>query len=301
MWRLTNYIDVKSSSIGPKQITLVLFTGQFFVLPEFSVGQVFPLGLKVATVERGSRNTQTRMGGWSFKDSDEGTPVSSPRGKRFTRSIACAAACCLSLLVSPIAHADPGDPVIPSQQAVDDAQQQVASAQGSVDSIEAQLTAANVALENLGIAAGKAAEAYDGAVYRWQLAHKAAVDREGAGGSSGRNRGRVTEQPGRVRRQPRDGRHPDLDAQQCHERHRHPLPDQPDGRLQHVLGRTRRPPAAMGGGVAARPGLPGAGRQRSRGRLPRPSPRQRTPSRRPPMRWPRSRPRSARSRPRRRP
>lgn len=101
--------------------------------------------------------------------------MSSPRGKRITRSIACAAACCLSLLVSPIANADPGDPVIPSKQAVSDAQQQAAAAQGSVDSIEAQLTQANIALENLGVAAGKAAEAYDGARYHWQLAQKAAT------------------------------------------------------------------------------------------------------------------------------
>jgi len=100
--------------------------------------------------------------------------VSSPRGKRIAQSILAAGACCLSLLVSPLANADPGDPVIPSQQDVDQAQQQVTAAQGSVDAIEAQLTQANIALENLGIAAGQAAEAYDGARYRWQLAQHAA-------------------------------------------------------------------------------------------------------------------------------
>ncbi|MEJ7630006.1 MAG: hypothetical protein WKF54_10485, partial [Nocardioidaceae bacterium] len=100
----------------------------------------------------------------------------SPPRKNFTRSVACAAACLLALLASPVAQADPGDPVIPSQQAVDDAHQQVTDTQSSVASIEAQLAAANIALENLGIGALKAAEAYDGAVYHWQLADTAAAD-----------------------------------------------------------------------------------------------------------------------------
>ena len=107
--------------------------------------------------------------------SDEGTTVPSPRGKRITRSIACAAACCLALLVSPIANADPGDPVIPSKQSVEDAQQQAVAAQGSVDSIEAQLTQAKIAIENLGVAAGKAAVGFEGAQFRWGLAKQAAA------------------------------------------------------------------------------------------------------------------------------
>ena len=77
--------------------------------------------------------------------------------------------------MSPQANADPGDPVIPSKEAIVDAQQQVDEAQGSVASIEAQLAAADSALQDLGVEAGKAAEAYDGAVYRWQQADKAAA------------------------------------------------------------------------------------------------------------------------------
>ena len=91
------------------------------------------------------------------------------------RSIAFSAALCLAVLASPSAQADPTNPVIPSKQAIAEAQQQVTNAQGSVSSIEGQLVAADTELQNLGVAAGKASEAYDGAMYRYQLAQKAAV------------------------------------------------------------------------------------------------------------------------------
>lgn len=110
-----------------------------------------------------------------FARPDEGTPVPSPRRTKATRVTACAAALCLAILVSPTAQAAPTKPVIPSKQAVQDAQQKVADTQTSVSSIEAQLAAADSQLASLGVAAGKASDAYDGAVYRYQLAQRAAT------------------------------------------------------------------------------------------------------------------------------
>ncbi|MDX6296846.1 MAG: hypothetical protein QOI51_703, partial [Nocardioidaceae bacterium] len=99
----------------------------------------------------------------------------SPRRTKATRATACAAALCLAILVSPTAQAAPTKPVIPSKQAVQDAQQKVTDTQSSVSSIEAQLAAADNQLASLGVAAGKASDAYDGARYRYQLAQQAAT------------------------------------------------------------------------------------------------------------------------------
>ena len=104
--------------------------------------------------------------------------------------------------MSPTAQADPTTPVIPSKQAIADAQQKVLDGQSSVASIEGQLAAADAQLANLGVAAGKAAEAYDGAAHEWQLAEKACNSRQGAGGASHHCGRHLLSQPCRVCRQP---------------------------------------------------------------------------------------------------
>src|SRR3954452_14157208 len=111
-------------------------------------------------------------GGRSFSIRRKEPPVPSPRRKALLLPGVCVAALGIALLVGPSAQADPGDPVIPSMQAVDDAQHRVVEAQASVDSIEAQLAAADDQLQALGVAADKASEAYDGAVYRWHQASR---------------------------------------------------------------------------------------------------------------------------------
>lgn len=68
------------------------------------------------------------------------------------------------------AHADPKPPVIPSQAAVERAKKAAAAKAAQVATIERQLAAANARLEQLGMESGKADEAYNGAVYRLQLA-----------------------------------------------------------------------------------------------------------------------------------
>jgi cell wall-associated NlpC family hydrolase len=75
----------------------------------------------------------------------------------------------VALLPAP-AQADPKPPVIPSQSAVDAAKKAAAAKAAQVASIEQQLAAANDRLEQLGIVSGKAAEAYNGAMYRLQQA-----------------------------------------------------------------------------------------------------------------------------------
>ena len=64
----------------------------------------------------------------------------------------------------------PKPPVIPSQSEVDAARKAVGNKAGEVAAIENQLAAANARLEALGVAAGRAAEAYNGALYRLQQA-----------------------------------------------------------------------------------------------------------------------------------
>lgn len=106
---------------------------------------------------------------------EKGTPVVSLRQKKPSRWIACAAVLTLGVLTGPTASANPGDPPIPSKQAVASAQQRFLDAQNSVSGIESQLTAADEELQGLGVAADKASEAYDGAVYEWQQDQQAAT------------------------------------------------------------------------------------------------------------------------------
>jgi cell wall-associated NlpC family hydrolase len=73
-------------------------------------------------------------------------------------------------LITVPAKADPKPPVIPSQSTVDAAKRAAAAKAGQVAAIEQQLASANDRLEELGRAAGRAAEAYNGAVYRLQQA-----------------------------------------------------------------------------------------------------------------------------------
>jgi cell wall-associated NlpC family hydrolase len=75
----------------------------------------------------------------------------------------------MALLPAP-AQADPKPPVIPSQSAVDAAKKAAAAKAAQVAAIEQQLAAANDRLEQLGVASGKAAEAYNGAMYRLEQA-----------------------------------------------------------------------------------------------------------------------------------
>jgi peptidoglycan DL-endopeptidase CwlO len=68
------------------------------------------------------------------------------------------------------AHADPTPPVFPSQSAVDAARQAAAAKAAEVAAIERRLAGANDRLEALGREAGRAAEAYNGAIYRLEQA-----------------------------------------------------------------------------------------------------------------------------------
>jgi cell wall-associated NlpC family hydrolase len=70
----------------------------------------------------------------------------------------------------PAEAAKPKPPVIPSKAAVERAKQAAASKAGQVAAIERQLAAANARLEQLGVQSGIADEAYNGAVYKLQLA-----------------------------------------------------------------------------------------------------------------------------------
>ena len=73
-------------------------------------------------------------------------------------------------LITVPAQADPKPPVIPSQSAVDAAKKAAADKAAQVAAIEQQLAGANDRLEELGRVSGRAAEAYNGAVYKLQLA-----------------------------------------------------------------------------------------------------------------------------------
>ncbi|MEI8407510.1 MULTISPECIES: C40 family peptidase [unclassified Kribbella] len=76
-----------------------------------------------------------------------------------------------SMAVIPVpAQAEPKPPVIPSKAAVERAKQAAGAKAVQVTAIENQLAAANARLEQLGVASGIADEAYNGAVYRLQLA-----------------------------------------------------------------------------------------------------------------------------------
>ena len=73
-------------------------------------------------------------------------------------------------LITVPARADPKPPAIPSQSTVDAAERAAAAKAAQVAAIEQQLASANDRLEELGRAAGRADEAYNGAVYRLQQA-----------------------------------------------------------------------------------------------------------------------------------
>jgi cell wall-associated NlpC family hydrolase len=76
-----------------------------------------------------------------------------------------------SMAVIPVpAQAKPKPPVIPSKAAVERAKQAATAKAAQVAAIENQLAAASARLEQLGVASGIADEAYNGAVYRLQLA-----------------------------------------------------------------------------------------------------------------------------------
>ncbi len=68
------------------------------------------------------------------------------------------------------ANAEPEPPVIPSQSDVDAARRAVGDKAVQVAAVEARLAGATTRLETLGRAAGRAAEAYNGALYRLQQA-----------------------------------------------------------------------------------------------------------------------------------
>ncbi|HXI17485.1 MAG TPA: C40 family peptidase [Chloroflexota bacterium] len=79
----------------------------------------------------------------------------------------------VTVALSPSAQADPNAPVIPSHSEVQAAQERVVSAERSVYDIQADLAAASQRLEDLAVAAEQAAEAYNGALLRWEQARTA--------------------------------------------------------------------------------------------------------------------------------
>jgi peptidoglycan DL-endopeptidase CwlO len=106
--------------------------------------------------------------------------VTARRTRKAGKVTALLAAGVMTVGVGPSAladhHNDHNDHVvIPSQSDVDAARQQVADAERSVADIQAELAAANQRLEDLGVAAEQAAEAYNGALLAWQNAQADAV------------------------------------------------------------------------------------------------------------------------------
>ncbi|MFF0265399.1 NlpC/P60 family protein [Kribbella sp. NPDC004536] len=81
----------------------------------------------------------------------------------------------MALPTLPAEATKPKPPVIPSKAAVERAKQAANSKAAQVAKIERELAAANARLERLGIQSGIADEAYNGAVYRLQLAQAAAT------------------------------------------------------------------------------------------------------------------------------
>jgi peptidoglycan DL-endopeptidase CwlO len=77
--------------------------------------------------------------------------------------------------VSTLAHADPGDPVIPGQDQIDKANADANASKSASDGIQASLDAADRQLHVLEGRAGQAVEAYDTAAAQSALATKAAA------------------------------------------------------------------------------------------------------------------------------
>ena len=97
-------------------------------------------------------------------------------GKRIgTTGLAGLLVVCLSGSAALVAHADPTPPVIPSKSDVDAARQAAAAKAAQVSAIETRLAGATERLETLGREAGRAAEAYNGAVYKLQQAQAEAT------------------------------------------------------------------------------------------------------------------------------
>jgi peptidoglycan DL-endopeptidase CwlO len=97
-------------------------------------------------------------------------------GKRIgTTGLAGLLVICLSGSVALVARADPTPPVIPSKSDVDAARRAAAAKAAQVGAIETRLAGATDRLEALGREAGRAAEAYNGAVYRLRQAQAEAT------------------------------------------------------------------------------------------------------------------------------
>lgn len=88
--------------------------------------------------------------------------------------LAVSLAAMTALLATPV-QAAPEPPVIPSQSAVAAAKKAATAQAGEVAAIERRLASASGRLEQLGRTAGRAAEAYNGAIYRLQLARTEAT------------------------------------------------------------------------------------------------------------------------------
>ncbi|HSF26559.1 MAG TPA: hypothetical protein VLC50_03480, partial [Actinomycetes bacterium] len=93
-----------------------------------------------------------------------------------------------ALVIALVATPAAADPTYPSQRQVDAAKAKVASTAATVGRLEAQLVAADARLEELGVQAAQAVEAYDGA--RWAL-QEATADAEEAAARFGAAQGQV--------------------------------------------------------------------------------------------------------------
>lgn len=91
------------------------------------------------------------------------------------RSVVLASAVTTTLLVSPLAQADPHHPVIPSKQQVQSAQHRVASTKQSITQLRRELSTAQQRLQALYMAAENAGQRYDAAMVRWQQARQEAA------------------------------------------------------------------------------------------------------------------------------
>lgn len=114
---------------------------------------------------------RTPTGAWSAG----GDPGTGKAGRALLSGVLGLSLAAMTALLATPAQADPEPPVIPSRSAVEAAKKAAADQTGEVAAIERRLAAASGRLETLGRAAGRAAEAYNGAVYRWQLATKEAT------------------------------------------------------------------------------------------------------------------------------
>jgi peptidoglycan DL-endopeptidase CwlO len=95
------------------------------------------------------------------------------RGRTGSRTgLAVAVTGLLLVAGMPFAGAQPTDPAVPSRHQVETAEQRAEDTARSVEEIQADFAAANDELETLGVAAARAAEAYNGAVWRLEQSRK---------------------------------------------------------------------------------------------------------------------------------